>query len=104
MVLNFTRKKSNIHGWGIFADIFIPSNTIIEKCTYIITTEHLPTHILPHSFPNLNGKGIVIPKGYASLLNSSNPPNCKFTMDINFLTISTIKDVKEGEELTLKYQ
>lgn len=103
MVLNFTRKKSNIHGWGLFADTFIPNNMVIEECTYIISTEHFPINILPHTFPNLNGKGLVIPKGYASLLNSSSPPNCKFTMNIEFLIISTIKDIEAGEELTLRY-
>ena len=103
MILNFTRKKSNIHGWGLFADAFIPNNTVIEECTYIIATGHLPVNIHSHTFPNLNGKGLVIPKGYASLLNSSSIPNCKFTMDIEFLTISTIKDIEAGEELTLQY-
>ena len=103
MILNFTRKKSNIHGWGLFADIFIPNNTVIEECTYILTTGRLPPHIHPHTFPNVNGKGVVIPKGYASLLNSSSPPNCRFTMDSDFLTIFTIKEIEAGEELTLKY-
>ena len=104
MILSFTRKKSKIHGWGLFADKFIPNNTIIEKCTYILTTEMMPTFISPYTFPNSKEKGTILPLGYATLLNSSNPPNCKHIIDDEFLTILTIKEVKVGEELTLKYR
>ena len=105
MVLNFIRKKSPIHGWGLFADKFIPKDTIIEKCTYISITEidFNPKQINPYSFSNPKGKGLILPLGYASLLNSSSPPNCTHIIDNDFLSILTIKDIEEEEELTLKY-
>lgn len=103
MVLNFTVKKSNIHGWGLFADSFISNNTLIEKCTYISTTEPLPSNIYPHIYNNPKGKGSLLIKGYASLLNSSKFPNCSYKVDSDFLIITSIKEIKLGEELTLKY-
>jgi hypothetical protein len=105
--MKFTRKKSTIHGWGLFADIDIPNKDIIEQCTYILITDipYAYKAVIPYTFPYLKDNNIymVLPLGYATLLNSSKDPNCIYTIDDNFLTIITIKDVKANEELTLKY-
>jgi len=105
--MKFTRKKSNIHGWGLFAEEDISNNDLIEQCTYVLITDRPHTYkaVLPYTFTYLKDKHIymVLPLGYATLLNSSKYPNCTYTIDDNFLTIKTIKDVKIGEELTLKY-
>lgn len=105
--MKFTRKKSNIHGWGLFAEEDISNNDLIEQCTYVLITDRPHTYkaVLPYTFAYLEDNHIytVLPLGYAALLNSSKDPNCTYTIDDNFLTIKTIKDVKIGEELTLKY-
>ena len=105
MILNVTREKSDIHGWGLFADVFICSNTMIEKCTYISINEaeYNPRILNRYSFINPKGKGVVYPIGYACLLNSAFPANCRVDTDDNFLIITAIKDIEAGEELTLQY-
>ena len=84
---------SDIHDIGVFAKEFIPGATNFGM-----------THL---QF----GKTLIrTPLG--GFLNHSDDPNCekvklKFTNDKNFLfnkwNLVTLKDIKEGEELTLTY-
>ena len=84
---------SDIHDIGVFAKEFIP-----------VATNFGMTHL---QF----GENLVrTPLG--GFLNHSDEPNCekvklKFTNDKNFLfnkwNLVTLKDIKEGEELTLIY-
>ena len=84
---------SDIHDIGVFAKEFIPQATNFGM-----------THL---QF----GKTLIrTPLG--GFLNHSDDPNCekaklKFTSDKNFLfnkwNLITLKDIKEGEELTLTY-
>ena len=84
---------SDIHDIGVFAKQLIPAATNLGM-THLQFGETL-------SRTPLGG-----------FLNHSDDPNCekaklKFTNDKNFLfnkwNLITIKDIKEGEELTLKY-
>ena len=84
---------SEIHDLGVFAKEFIPKGTNFGM-THLQFGENL----------------IRTPLG--GFINHSDDPNCekaklKFTKDKNFLfnkwNLITIKDIKEGEELTLTY-
>ncbi len=84
---------SEIHDLGVFAKEFIPKGTNFGM-THLQFGENL----------------IRTPLG--GFINHSDDPNCekaklKFTNDKNFLfnkwNLVTIKDIKEGEELTLTY-
>ena len=84
---------SDIHDIGVFAKEFIPMATNFGM-THLQFGENL----------------VRTPLG--GFLNHSDEPNCekvklKFTNNKNFLfnkwNLVTIKNIKEGEELTLKY-
>jgi SET domain-containing protein len=102
MILKFSRKKSPVHGWGLFADEFIPFNTIIEECSYV-KMEVVPSPLSTYRFgcPEI-GNAIIL--GYANLINSSlENPNVKFKFENDLFYIYSIKDIEVGEELFLKY-
>ena len=82
-----TIQKSTIHGLGIFAIEPIPSDTNLG-----ISHVH---HI------DYEDDYIRTPLG--GFINHSNTPNCDIYNDIGDLYLKTIKDIKKGEELTLKY-
>ena len=82
-----TIKKSNIEGIGLFATESIPANTSLG-----ISHVH---HI------DYEDDYIRTPLG--GFINHSNTPNCDIYNDIGDLYLKTIKDIKKGEELTLKY-
>jgi SET domain-containing protein len=102
MILKFSRKKSPVHGWGLFADEFIPSDTIIEECSYL-KIDILPPPLAAYRF-GCKETGNVIVLGYANLINGSlENPNVKFKFENDLFYIYSIKDIEVGEELFLKY-
>lgn len=84
---SLTVKNSSIEGLGLF------STTSIEKGTNLGIT-----HIKDDRFPNGYSR---TPLG--GFFNHSETPNCKVEYSDTFITLVTIKDIKEGEELTAKY-
>ena len=102
MILKFSRKKSPIHGWGLFADEFIPSNTTIEECSYV-KMESIPPPLSAYRF-GCKETGNVIVLGYANLINGSlENPNVQFKFENDLFYIFTIRNIEVGEELFLKY-
>ena len=84
-----TIKKSNIEGLGLF------SLSAIEKGKKIGIT-----HIFNESFEN---NYIRTPLG--GFINHSNNPNCKLKdEDGKYLTLYSICQINENEEITLKYK
>lgn len=85
-----TIKNSLIEGLGLFAKEFIPSNTDLGM-----------THIYDERFTD---NYIRLPLG--GFFNHSTSPNCKIVEiieDIRHLKLVSIKDIKEGEEITAYY-
>ena len=82
-----TIQKSTIEGLGLFAIESISANTSLG-----ISHVH---HI------DYEDDYIRTPLG--GFINHSNTPNCDIYNDIGDLYLKTIKDIKKGEELTLKY-
>ena len=81
---------SNIHGAGILAKEDIPGEVVIGI-----------THIYD---PNFQHNYIRTPLG--GFINHSENPNCELIEedgDYHYKKLKTIKKVKSGEELTLKY-
>ena len=81
-----TIKKSDIDGLGLFAVKFIRKNTCIGV-----------THLTDF----INKKLYRTPLG--GFINHSEEPNCKLEEIHRFKYLTTIKTIKPGEELTLKY-
>ena len=85
-------RVSPIHGYGLFAIADIPQGTELGI-----------THVFAVGFHN---NYIRTPLG--GFINHNNAPNCeKFRnhgdSTLSYFILRTIKDIKEGEELTLYY-
>jgi SET domain-containing protein len=83
-----TIKKSEIHGLGLFAKLDIK-----EKINLGLT------HIYDENFEN---NYIRTPLG-GFFNHNSIDPNCIIVKEGKFLFLSTIEEIKAGEELTAKY-
>ena len=85
-------KPSPLHGLGVFATKDLEPNTRLHK---------------GHIFQD----GIQIRSGYIGFYNYSEEPNCKLLISntiinkkrFKYNVLTTIKPIKTGEELTLKY-
>ena len=82
-----TIKSSSVEGLGLFAVESIKKSTNIGI-----------SHITDRHFTN---GYIRTPLG--GFINHSNTPNCKKFIEGRIISIITLKDIKAGEELTLKY-
>jgi len=82
-----TVKSSNVDGLGLFATEPIKKSTDLG---------------ISHVFDKFWDNGYIrTPLG--GFINHSNTPNCEKYKEGRYLYINTITDIKEGEELTLKY-
>jgi SET domain-containing protein len=80
-------KKSKIEGSGLFSTKHIIQNTNLGM-----------SHVYHVDFED---NYIRTPLG--GFINYSEYPNCKIQQTVSGYELYTIKDIKEGEELTLKY-
>lgn len=95
-------KESTIHGKGAFAQKNIKKGTIL-KCDVL---EVKRDELIKEYLFTFKEKRVCIHVGFASFLNSSFNPNVKHlkvdpTNKISYFKV--IKDIKENEELTMKY-
>tara|TARA_R110002033_G_scaffold166792_1_gene205621 strand:- start:585 stop:878 length:294 start_codon:yes stop_codon:yes gene_type:complete len=82
-----TIKSSEVEGLGLFAVESIKKSTDLGI-----------SHVSDRWFDN---GYIRTPLG--GFINHSDTPNCKTVEEGRFLSIITLTDIKEGDELTLKY-
>ncbi len=86
-----TVKNSEVEGLGLFATKNIPDDTVLGI-----------VHVLDKNFPHGS-----IRTALGAFYNHSDNPNCKsvggFWHQIPVRYLRTIRDIKEGEELTAKY-
>ena len=83
-----TIKESNIDGLGLFAKENIDRGVDLGV-----------SHVHHHKF--LNG---YIRTALGGFVNHSEEPNCKLIDNKTEMNLHTLKDIKSGEELTLKYK
>ena len=83
-----TIKESNIDGLGLFAKENIDRGVDLGV-----------SHVHHHKF--LNG---YIRTALGGFVNHSEEPNCKLIDNETEMNLHTLKDIKSGEELTLKYK
>jgi len=82
-----TIKPSTIDGLGLFTNVDIDNNFTIGV-----------THVKD---PRFEDGYIRTPLG--AFINHSDTPNGEFYEDGDFIKLKTIREIKEGEELTSKY-
>lgn len=112
MILPYlTIASSNNRGRGVFTTALIPANTIIEIAPVIVVSaterEKLEQTLLyDYIFEwGADRKMAGVALGYISIYNHSNGPNCSYDMDFDHetITITTLLDIKVGEELFINY-
>ena len=84
---NLTIDESFIEGLGLFA-----------KDTLSVNTQLGVSHIKDNRFEN---GYIRTPLG--GFVNHSDNPNCEFYKDGDYIKLSTIRNINEGNELTAEY-
>tara|TARA_R100000656_G_scaffold123832_1_gene100848 strand:+ start:305 stop:631 length:327 start_codon:yes stop_codon:yes gene_type:complete len=89
-----TISRSGINGLGLFALEDIPEGKEIG-----ITHHHLWEIVGEHL---LNKE--VVRTALGGFINHSDDPNCKLDRIISTSVLYALKNIKEGEELTLKYK
>lgn len=98
-------------GRGVFATEAIQMNTTIEIAPVIVLTkEHRTiveqTLLYDYIFEwGEDHKSAAVALGYVSIYNHTVHPNCVYEMDYETetITISTLKDIKGGDELFINY-
>ena len=88
--------KSKIQGYGLFTTHFIEKDTNLGLSHIKIDEE-----MFHYDDDHLHGEIIRTPLG--GFVNHSEDPNCIKIQEDNRYYLTTIKDVAEGEELTVKY-
>ncbi|HYD20892.1 MAG TPA: SET domain-containing protein [Flavipsychrobacter sp.] len=99
-------------GRGMFCREALPADTIIEQAPVIVMSatdrDHLDKTLLhDYIFEWTPGgeKMCIMALGNVPIYNHSYASNCEYFMDYEAQTIliKTIRDVSEGEELTINY-
>ncbi len=105
-----TKYKLSVHksvaGFGLFADQSIPKKKfVIEYWGKIVTDKEAEKIVGKYLFQVENGHTIAggNRKNIARYINHSCRPNCEATMDGDRVFISSIKNIKPGDELTYNY-
>tara|TARA_R100000458_G_C8121746_1_gene140350 strand:+ start:205 stop:609 length:405 start_codon:yes stop_codon:yes gene_type:complete len=102
-------KKSNIHGWGVFTNLEINEQEIVEEC--VIPYQKIP-HLSPllrnyrFIFPNEKSKYYFIALGFGSIYNHSED-KANIEWEVNekerIITFKAIKKININEELLFNY-
>lgn len=98
-------------GRGVFTNVDLKKNTIIEISPVIVMSKKDRAHIdqtLLHDYIFEWGdqhNQCCMALGYVPLYNHSYRSNCEYEMNFKkqVITIKTIKAIKAGEELTINY-
>jgi len=102
---------SSEKGRGVFTNVDLKKNTIIEISPVIVMSKKDRTHLdqtLLHDYIFEWGdqhNQCCMALGYIPLYNHSYRSNCEYEMNFKkqIITIKTIKTIKAGEELTINY-
>ena len=101
-------RASKIHGFGVFANDFIPKDAVIEEAYGLsfkgFNAPSNPLSDLVKKYYFMANDLNWIATGFASIYNHSNAPNVKYGLMLNkFWVFITIKDVQKDEELYIDY-
>jgi len=97
-------KKSDIHGYGIFAAKKIEKGEMIEECPVILT--HVTHDSILRNYVFSWDKDIyAVALGYGSLYNHVSDPNATFkrNKDLNLLIIRAARIIMLDEEIYINY-
>lgn len=101
-------KKSELGGFGVFANKNMQKNQTIEVCQTILLSKQdrkiLDKTKLYNYYFGWQGKA-ALALGYGSLYNHSYSPNAKYVKNYsaNTITIIALRDIQEEEEILVNY-
>lgn len=96
-------------GRGVFTAFPIPENSLIEICPVIlipqVQTPSIDQTVLYEYYFIWQNQDLALPLGYGCLYNHSTSPNAEviYDYDAQEIHIQSIKDIGEGEEITIDY-
>jgi SET domain-containing protein len=95
-------------GRGVFARRNIDKGKVIERVPVVLVpVEHLiggmHSPVLARFFYLWNKKEVAISLGYGSLYNHSYTPNAHYEHGARSITYAALRDIAEGEEITINY-
>jgi SET domain-containing protein len=95
-------KKSDIHGYGVFAGKNIRKGEKIEEC-YFIMSDCEDDILMDYIFDVGGRSGLVL--GYGSMYNHSEEPNADYSFDRKrkVATFLASKTIKKGQEILVSY-
>ena len=95
-------KKSNLHGYGVFAEKNIKKGEKIEECYFILTKGG--DKVLDDFYFNAKGKDAVF-LGFGSIYNHSTDPNADYTINLKkrLATIKASTSIPKGKEIFISY-
>ncbi|MEM6531544.1 MAG: SET domain-containing protein-lysine N-methyltransferase [Myxococcota bacterium] len=106
-------RRSELHGYGVFATEPIPADTVVEECLtlggVIWELDSFNDAMLSYVYsgPADSGNKSFVAFGYGSLYNHSHRPNLKTTWvereGRTILILTTVRRVEAGEELRHSY-
>lgn len=97
-----TVKKSNIHGYGVFADKAIKKGELIEECYMLVSKGG--DKVLEDYYFDAKGKYAIF-LGYGCIYNHSDDPNADYKLNIKqrVVTIKATRNIAKGEEIFVTY-
>jgi len=103
-------RKSDIHGWGVFAKEKIKMGEILEETSFLVIpmSKGEGSSIFVDyrfNYPRTDWEKQVIPFGFACIYNHSNTPNATWETDTDnelFIFIA-IKDIEKDQEICTYY-
>ena len=102
-------RKSDVHGYGVFAKESIIAGEILEECHYIKVKLSTDVYRYVYNWPKRRPtKYYAIALGNACIYNSSlkgEEPNADWETNIerDIFIFRSIKDIKQGEEIIIYY-
>jgi len=108
------KRKSRIHGWGVYASRAIPKNTrIIDYAGEKISNQESlkreirymkSGHIWCFKLTNRTVVDAKVGGNVARFINHSCRPNCYVEIQNHTIWIRASRTIRKGEELTYNYQ
>lgn len=103
-------RKSNIHGWGVFAKNNIQPGETLEEVPFLIIpmSKYESSSIFidyRFNYPRNESKYQVMPFGYAGLYNHSESPNAMWETDENneIFIFKSIRQINKDDEILVYY-
>lgn len=102
-------KRSPGKGRGVFARRPIRKGEVIEtaptlKFPATALTDGLKNQWLGNYYFWWDKKTVVLALGFGSLYNHSSRPNAEFTVTARKLSFEAVRNIEEGEEITINYR